>query len=263
MKVGETSTLLRVAVATLLAVFAVFGAQACEPVGGVPAQIENGVYCMTFDIGISGGIALTVGEDAVLDCAGHSIIDLGSSYTAISVQGSNVVIRNCIVEGFENGITVSSGADYYRVVGNTIRSPRTKAILAFGGDGAITGNVVSSSGIDGGHQWLIDAYGLADIQGNVILSAEAPATSTYGARYGIRTHSSAGGVVARNVLRNILPSYGNQGIAIHASGGYPVLYRNVMNAVPGRGDIGMFCYGGTALSKLNTVVGYPHEVGDC
>jgi hypothetical protein len=161
------------------------------------------------------------------------------------------------------GISVSSDADYFRVEDNLMLSPRTSAIVAFSEEGAISRNVISSDGVDEGHEWLIETYGTADIEDNVILSADAPLTASYGARYGIVTRQNAGGVVARNTIRNVLPAATQQGIAIHADRGYPILYRNVLTAVPGRGDIGMFCYGGAASSTLNTVVGYPHQVGGC
>jgi hypothetical protein len=247
----------------LFGCLATFGALACQPVTEVPARLSNGVYCLTFDVGVGGQAAFIVGDDAVLDCDGHRVTDLDSTYTGIDVQGANAVVRNCVVEGFTNAISVSPGADYFRVLDNVILSPRTHGILASAGQGVISGNVVSSSGVDAGHEWLIESQGVTDIADNVILAAEAPVTASSGARYGITTRSNAGGTVARNTVRNVFPSAGNQGIAIHADRGYPLLYRNVMTAGPERGDIGMFCYGGDAFSLLNTVVGYPDVVGGC
>jgi hypothetical protein len=239
------------------------GVMACEPVPSAPALLEGGVYCLTFDVAVGGQAAFKVGDDAVLDCGRHRITELSATGTAIYVDGTNAVVRNCVVEGFTQSIVVLPGSTYYRITGNTVLSARTKAIVGYGDEGLISGNVISTAGVDGGHEWLVDTHGIADVVGNLIVSAKAPAFSSAGARYGISTSSNAGGIVARNLVRDVLPSSGEQGIGIFAAQGYPVLYRNVLSAVPGRGDIGLFCYGGAAYSTLNTVVGYPNEVGGC
>jgi hypothetical protein len=246
----------------ILACLASYGAQACEPVAGYHPRLNNGVYCLTSDIEVSDGYTgIIIDDDVVLDCGGHRITNLGYSAYGISVFGSNVVVRNCVVEGFSTDIMLSPATRYFRIMGNTILSPGSVGISA-GDEGAIMGNVFYSAGADGGPRWFINA-GTADIQDNLIVNGAAQPTAEYGARYGISTFSNNGGVVARNVIRNVVPAYGSQGVAIHAGAGYPVIYRNVMSAPPGRGDAGMYCHDGAALSLLNTVVGYPHEEGSC
>jgi hypothetical protein len=245
-----------------LACLASRGAQACEPVPGYHPRLNNGVYCLASDIEVSDGYTgIIIDDDVVLDCGGHRITNLGYSANGIGVYGSNVVVRNCVVEGFSTDIMLSPATRYFRIMGNTILSPGSVGISA-GDEGAIMGNVFYSAGADGGPRWFINA-GTADIQDNLIVNGAAQPTAEYGARYGISTFSNNGGVVARNVIRNVVPAYGSQGVAIHAGAGYPVIYRNVMSAPPGRGDAGMYCHDGAALSLLNTVVGYPHEEGSC
>jgi hypothetical protein len=247
----------------VLACWPGFASLACEPVTAIPATLNHGVYCLGADVGVGGLPAFRVGDDAVLDCKGHRITELNPTGTALYVDGSNAEIRNCVVEGFQEAIVVLPGSTYYRILGNTVVSARTKAIVGYGNDGLIAGNVMSTKGVDGGHEWLIDTHGIVDVVDNLITSAEAPIAASGGARYGISTSGNSGGVVARNQVRDVLPAAGQQGIGIVATQGYPILYRNVLSAAPGRGDIGLFCYGGAAYSALNAVVGYPNEVGGC
>jgi hypothetical protein len=245
-----------------LGVVACGAAQACEPVPGVPATLENGKFCLNFDVGVGGVAAFTLGNDVVLDCKGHRIRDLASTYAGVVVSGSNAVLRNCGFEGFQSAVSVLSTASYFRILDNTFLEPSVYAINSFGTDGLIAGNTISASTSDR-HQWLIRTSGIVDIAGNAILNAEAPLSPEYGARYGVSAYYNDGGVISRNVVRNVAPASGEQGIAVHANGGYPIIYRNILVATPGSGDIGMFCYGGDALSRANVVVGYPHLVGDC
>lgn len=254
----------RIAAAALLGGSVVFSfASACEPVPGVPSTLENGKFCLTFDVSISGMPAFTLGKDVVLDCQGHRIKDLGSSYSGVSIQGVNAVIKNCVFEGFRAAITIANTADYPRVLNNTILESPGGAIQSFGRNGLISGNIISARNDVDSHQWLMSTYATTDITHNVILNETAPVVTSYGARYGISSSNNAGGIISRNIVRNVLPAPGKQGLAIHTSLGYEVLYRNLIVAEPGRGDIGMFCSSGNELSVLNTVVGYPNVVGWC
>jgi hypothetical protein len=206
-----------------------------------------------------------LGDNSVLDCRGHRVsfqaqppFPEDSQPWAISIWGSNVVVRNCVVDGGLVGIHASG--DYFRIQGNTILDSTYSAIDTYGRSGLIEGNLIHSIA-GAGRSGMIKTSGIADIVGNVLFSVEGRTDIEDGGRIGIWVDGSRGGngsLVARNILRNILPSPGSVGSVIKVKSGCPVIYRNVMSAVPGRGYFGISGQPGGCISALNTMVGYPY-----
>src|SRR5690242_18300215 len=99
---------------------AVFGALACEPIAPVPAELEDGVYCLTEDVDAGFVVAaFQLHSTTTLDCQGHRIRDSSgaASFGVYASGADNVVVRNCIFSGFYQAIEMS-GSPHYRIVDN-------------------------------------------------------------------------------------------------------------------------------------------------
>jgi hypothetical protein len=245
---------------------AAFGASACEPVTTTPATLSNGVFCLVADVEVVSQPAFELGDNSVLDCQGHRVsFLLQPPYPddfrpwAIAISGSNAVVRNCVVDGGYVGIHALG--DYFRIQGNTVWNSVYYAIETSGVDGGlIEGNLIHSIA-GAGRDGMIKTAGLVDIVGNVLFSVEGRTDIEDGGRIGISVdggRGGGGGLVAGNILRNILPSPGSVGAAIKVVYGCPVIYHNVLSAVPDRGVFGVSGQPSGCVSALNTIVGYSY-----
>src|SRR5689334_15611004 len=102
----------------LLALFACTCAQAeitqCTPISGVPVTISAaGTYCLTTDLYVGSGTAITIQADnVVLDLNGHALAGPGgSSSTGIySNLHRGLRIRNGTVRNFSSGVLIDDHA---------------------------------------------------------------------------------------------------------------------------------------------------------
>jgi hypothetical protein len=233
-------------------------------VASAPAVLSNGAYCLTSDVTVVNQAGFFLDGDAVLDCRGHTISGAivqpysGPLAFGVVISGPNSAVKNCVIEGFHSGIQALD--DYFRIENNTLRGFQYYAIYTDANQGLIKGNLVHSAP-GSGRSGMIYAQGVVDIVGNVIFGAEGPADKDDFGRFGIRARYDLGGVIARNVVRNILPSHGGYGAAIDLIGQNPLIYRNTMTAIPGRGDMSVFCESGVGVAILNTIVGYDEVLG--
>jgi hypothetical protein len=100
----------------------------------------------------------------------------GRSY-GVSILGNDVLVQGCLVDGFENGIAVLSGGEWYnhRIIGN-----RIKDVIGWN-------SVPSNNGTTGGEDrgdGIVTWGALATIVGNIV-----NAKSGYDARIGIHAES--------------------------------------------------------------------------
>lgn len=218
----------------------------CTAISGVPQALSNGSYCLNFDVGVGGQPAFSLGSDAVLDCRGHRIHDLtGGTGSGIVATGHNITIKNCAVSGFREAIVVS-GSNGYRILNNRVEGAPTtaKGISVYSSEnGLISKNYILNIAPLRQHYWGIFVNsGTVDLTANTISNAIAlPGSGA--SMYGIMSNNNNGGLVADNLLRNVIPDVGQQGISINVSYGRAIL-RNNMLINEKSGDISYFCYGG-------------------
>ena len=228
----------------------------CTPVTRFPAQLANGSYCMTFDVGVAGMTPLRLASDVTLDCRGHRIYALpGYTPQAVYAEGDNIVLKNCVIEGFRIGIAFEN-VTRYRIESNTLIGSGAWSINASGKWGQIYGNVITNPRSLPSHYWGINASGSADIVGNSVMGAEGTGYD-YIARYGVISRNNPLGILSRNFIRNIHPAGGGQGWGIGVMNGVSVVVAdNVVTAPPGKGDLAFFCYMVDPISIGNVVTGY-------
>lgn len=100
----------------------------------------------------------------------------GRSY-GVSILGNDVLVQNCVVDGFENGIAVLSGGEWYgiRIIGN-----RVKDVVGWNSVPSQTGTAGGEDRGDGIVTW----GALTTIIGNVVNAKEG-----FDARIGIHAES--------------------------------------------------------------------------
>jgi hypothetical protein len=242
------------ACAGLFATFATFGAWACTPVNATDTYIGPGVYCLQSDLIVSRNPALTLIGNSVLDCQGHRIKDATSTSpwgVMIMGQGDNVVLKNCVFEGFAFPV-YSVSITNLRILNNTFLGTRSIAILGADMEGLIKGNTFNISG-SGGEITAINTSGVVDIIGNTIVNEQAPPEAIHYQASGILA-SGNGGVISNNIIRNLRAASTGYGIAI-SSQTASVISGNVVVNPPGTGDTGISC-NGQAKAVANLVTGF-------
>src|SRR5664279_6532277 len=89
----------------LVGAFVVFLAVASSALGSSGLKTITGDTTLTED---HFGNIWFAADSVTLDCAGHSVVYAGGSGVGIAVfKRSNVTIRNCRVQGFGHGISLS------------------------------------------------------------------------------------------------------------------------------------------------------------
>jgi hypothetical protein len=258
----------RVLVGALAAV-AAFGAIACERIPGSPGTLEDGVYCLTADLDVSGTTAFVLRDDTTLDCQGHRIRDLTSSTeNAVQAAGDNIVVRNCVVDGFNTQLSFIRPTNY-RIEGNVSIGARTQSIYVFDGShGLVAGNTITAP-VQGGDWYGALIYGLADVIGNTVILPKDPGVGALEFRIGFHSYANDGGVVAHNVVKKIAANpgtgtlnSGEAGVGM-AVGGSALVYRNVLVTTPQSGMYGIACSMLTGSHLQNLVVGWPYAYESC
>jgi hypothetical protein len=244
----------------LLAGFTTFGAGACEVVLSFPARLSNGAYCLDGDLGIGDDAAFLLGDDTTLDCRGHRVRDLSSTAFAVIAQGSNIVLRNCVFEGFSVPVFFD-GVTNYSIERNTLRNARDIAVSADGSQGLVKGNVVINTVARDGTFNAIRIYGIADVIGNIVMDSKDSVLGEAEMRTGILSYDNDGGVIASNIVQNT----GRGGVNgwTMLAGGQSIVYGNVLVAVPGLSDIGLKCYQWGGLRLQNLLVGQQYPYMQC
>lgn len=218
----------------------------CTPITSVPQTLGNGSYCLNFDVGVAGQAAFNLQSDAVLDCKGHRIRDLsGGTGYGIRASGSNITIRNCVVSGFREAIVVGDSVAY-RITNNRVEgtAATVRGIAVYGSDnGVISNNQIINTVPLTQHYWGIFVNsGTVDVTGNIVSDAIA-APGSGASMYGIHSNYNNGGLIAGNLVRNVIPDTGQQSISVAVQYGRAVLRDNALVNLQG-GDWSYFCYQG-------------------
>ncbi|MGN6112383.1 MAG: right-handed parallel beta-helix repeat-containing protein [Luteimonas sp.] len=213
----------------------------CEPVTSVPATLSHGVYCLTDDVVATDTRTLfTLNNNATIDCQGHTVRDGRVQILyAVYSEADNIEVRNCRFEGFATPVYLRD-ATHFRIIGNEFVDVWNSAIYTYASEGLISGNSVSNGAGPqpagypyywyGPQATSIHAdYGTVDIVGNTIVDAVSGNGSRWTYRSGIRSNESAGGVVAYNVVRGLVPGQGHSRMGILVTGDGSVGYRNVVS----------------------------------
>jgi hypothetical protein len=272
-------------VLALSAVFAAGVAAAeqrdCHVIDSLPATIAGGVYCLAQNLSTSqlSGPAIRIGSSAdpgsntVLDCNGHSIIgprdrtvQTTTGVLAREPGASNIIVRNCVVTGFINGIIVDVPQAY--VANNRLHDNFSAGIMVRN-EATVVDNHVMRTGAATSSQFMESVGILAGagstIRGNTIHwvypSDQRPA-------YGIRLVYGDHSLVEGNHVANVTGVYGTpSGVGIQSLAAYEVsggtVYRDntVVNSfnLP---QVGIACSAGDIAVK-NIIVGFPTGVVGC
>ncbi|MGH8029530.1 MAG: NosD domain-containing protein [Arenimonas sp.] len=139
---------------------------ACTVIVSLPAVLDTpGHYCLESDFTQSlATTAIQVNADGiVLDCNGHRIRNTNSTSGATGIGGydrKDTIIRNCVVDGFFNDISMLSSADTAGtgnlIEGNTALNARSTAIYVIGSYNRVVRNRVTS--VTGNYNGV--AYGI-------------------------------------------------------------------------------------------------------
>jgi hypothetical protein len=178
-------------------------------------------------------------NDVVLDCNGHRIrqTDPGGAFPGIDAQArQNVTVRNCVVDGFHDGISFSNnqtGNYAVNILDNHVLNFRQQGIIAWGSSFRIEGNRITqglgndNGGITGIFLLSMDQNGAGTvIRGNLITDLHPPATDPSNDVTGIFVANVRDTVIADNVISNLGANaqhcawgvYGSGATAVSATG---------------------------------------------
>ena len=235
----------------LVAAFMIFRADACEPVSIAPATLSNGVYCLVGDVDASGAYAFSLGRDVVLDCRGHRITDpTGTGEAGIKASGDNIVVKNCVVDGFAQQLYFDRATTNYRIVDNVLVNARSFSIGADGGQGLIARNIIRSPSPQVG-TWTGVMTVNGDVVGNTLIMGPNSTSNGYN-RFGMDVGD---GVVAYNVITSVAAEEREFGAALTVAE-QTVAYRNLLVTAHSQLQQGMACYGNPGPRLQNLIIGF-------
>jgi len=200
------------------------------PITNCTQITQPGEYRLTQDIiDSSASICIDIqSNDVILDCQGHIVDGTRNLWTlGISISGSNVTIKNCIVRDWFDGIHVSSNNTLLNI---TAYSNMDNGILVGGAYNTLI-NVTSDSNGDGiyiqsGYNTLLNItatnnrnYGVFIYQGDNILSNIIANFNSYG--IGVNG-------VNNEIVNSIIQDNSQYGIYI-VTGSSSIIYNNIFN----------------------------------
>jgi parallel beta-helix repeat protein len=96
---------------------------------------------LTSDLGPCAGNGLVIGSDNItLDCGGHAVTGTAHSSYGIEIMNlSNVIVKNCLLSNFYNGILVNGGAGVV-LSDNVARNNSAEGFYFANKGGVISGN---------------------------------------------------------------------------------------------------------------------------
>lgn len=264
----------------VLAVLSPHAATAAESFDGCKYEITSlpailvsqGVWCLKGDLAtsISSGNAITIASNNItLDCNGFKLgglgAGLGTSTRGVAfVNRSGVVVRNCNIRGFRNGVAVEGG------VGNSIESNIFEGNTAGGIDGSVgisTGLLIRDNRINdtGGSTndptpVGIFASGEAHIIDNIISGVSGDGA---GDDFAVAIYlTNGGGMVTGNRIVGTVPDGTGTAVGIFISTGQPILVENLINGGHVK-SIGIQCVNTEPTTRNNTMVGVTTPVSLC
>jgi len=200
-------------------------------------------YVLTGDVGNSGTCFTIEADNVTLDCDGHTITGSGPGNGIYNDGHSYVTVKNCVVTGFDGGISFGNGASHGTITNNTARA-NTYNIGVSGSDhNTIINNTAGPGGyigiiLSGGSSYNLIADNHASGNGMGIhfnsCSDNMISDNTVDSNgYGIYLYVSPSNIVANNTVS--LNS--DFGLAPGASNAiYNNILNNTVNAVMGAGN---------------------------
>jgi hypothetical protein len=246
----------------------------CKVIGALPAVITaRGTYCLAtaLSTSIASGAAITIAADNVtLDCLDRVIDGSGAgdatAATGIAAtQRSGVVVRNCAVRGFRNGIRLveepgSSVPPSAVVVENNRVHRNTRTGISLHADGGVVrGNLVMHTGAVDAAGIGIQAKYSTDVVDNRVVDVDGAGA------YGINVALAHGVTVAGNRVTHFEPSAGAVAIRLAPNSLRVLAAGNVTLGLPYTEATALSCGHTSQRSRGNTAIGFaaPAFVGSC
>lgn len=224
---------------------------------------EAGTWCLRADIATeqASGNAITIAaDDVTVDCNGYTLSGLaagpGTLAQGIATNGtaSRATVRNCSVQGFYRGISVSGGSGHL-VEGNRLDSNTYVGIKAYGANSTVRGNRVYDTGAAGRSE-AYGVYAMGDVIDNTV--AGVLATKPYGVVvYG------TGSVIQGNTVQNLVPGSGGFASGILAGHGQAAVSGNRVTSSASTWGLAINGYGAGTFCKQNIVSNYASAYSGC
>ena len=195
----------------------------CTAITSVPYSIDApGAYCLTGDLGtaMTSGTAISINANSVtLDLNGFKLAgNAGAGTSAFGIRGSNrkhVVIKNGIVRGFLQGVTLDGSGVANIIEGLTLEKNWNVAIVISGTGSVVRRNLIVNTGGTSFYGSNTNGLGIVAVgTGNVIRDNDISnvAGSGTGSGYGI-------GIASQNTLVES-NRVANSTVGVNAPGGY-------------------------------------------
>jgi len=278
-----------IALLVLAAPAARAGTTQCLVVPTLPnALVSSNHYCLDKDFEQAfAQTALQVNADGiVLDCNGHRIHQTDTNAGTTGIAGydrKNVIIRNCVVDGFLHGINLGSSSDTSGtgnlIEGNHILNSRQVGLYAIGSHNRVERNRISN--VDGSYNGV--AYGMyvysigstgvgVTIKDNVVRDFRGTYPITNQSPTGIFFANLRNTEVSGNVISGLYASTGNRVHGMESYATESVLRDNVVIAPPplpapldGQQEwaIGIFDATSGSVCRDNVVGGFTTGIAGC
>jgi parallel beta-helix repeat protein len=266
----------------------------CLEVASLPATLDApGHYCLEADSTgqfVDHAIAI-VADNVVLDCNGHRIRNNYAINYAVGVAAGNrnqTVIRNCVIDGFGQGINVIADSDGRgdgnSIVGNQVLNSRRVGILLSGSHNVVEDNRIArtTGNYDGSLQGIMLINYASGAVGNVLRNnviadfRPAPPRDQAGNTGGIYVSRASNTLVAGNTISGLYAATGAWVMAIEIYGSQQGVAGNTVLAPPplpapfdGSQANGIFLYGNLPQDDLgnacsdNVVGGFTTDIAGC
>ena len=252
------------------------------------ALVSSNHYCLDKDFEQAfTQTALQVNADGiVLDCNGHTIRNTNTPFGGAGIGGydrKNVVIRNCVVDNFNVGITLGSSSDTTGtgnlIEGNTILNMHQVGLYAIGSNNRVERNRITH--VDGSYNGVI--YGMyvyspgsagvgVAIRDNVISDFHGTPAVTNQTPTGIFLGNLRSVEVTGNTITGLYAGTGNRVHGIESYAEQNFLRDNVVIAPPPRAApldgqqewaIGIFDPTSGSVCRDNVVGGFTTGIAGC
>lgn len=249
----------------LFACFASFGALACEKIDRIPVDtgptLQNGVYCLAADVSLDWFESIRLRSNTTLDCQGHRIKDASgnASYAILSQGYDNVVVQNCVFDGFSKSIYLSDVTNF-RLRNNVSINARSEGLSVFRSQGSLRDNVIHSPATAYTWSAIMILDGLVDVVGNTVILGDYTPVVALVPRNGIYLGGQSSGVISDNLITADADA-DEAGAGVVSSSPDFVIYRNQVVATPGSQRTGIVC--GTSTSVQNSVHGFATPYSGC
>ncbi|MDN5781924.1 MAG: hypothetical protein L0H23_07875, partial [Luteimonas sp.] len=247
--------------------------QTCKAfIDTVPAVVTTqGVYCLRSDLSTaqSTGAAITVSTNNVtIDCNGFKIGGLaaGLNTNANGIEAlyrQNTTVRNCNVRGFRSGIRV--WGDGILVENNSLDHNTENGVVVSGSANRVRGNLVLNTGGTTLHSsvsgFLLGGdVDLSDNQVNGVFASGGNVSA-----YGVQHNSGVGARMARNLVRNLVPSGTGDAFGIFSVSSLKVFIEDnrLSMEIPWPGSTAVRCNAGNGAMRDVTSWGFSSGNSGC